>query len=85
MSPRGGDRPGQWKHRSFGARSHHHPFTASFHEVSEMQMALKQDEIKKLQHLLAQKKTVPAYVWILILLAIILGFLIEKVWISQRQ
>jgi hypothetical protein len=50
-----------------------------------MQMALKQEEIKNLQNQLNQKKSVPAYVLLLILLAIILGFLIEKVWISQRQ
>ncbi|QEC69335.1 hypothetical protein FRZ67_19220 [Panacibacter ginsenosidivorans] len=47
-------------------------------EFSEMQMKVKQDEIKSLQQLLDQKKGVPAYVWVLVVLAIIAAFLLGK-------
>lgn len=47
-------------------------------EFGEMQMALKQDEIKNLHQLLEQKKAIPAYVWVLIVLGIIVGLLIGK-------
>lgn len=45
---------------------------------SEQQMMLKQDEIKNLRKLLDQKKAVPFYVWLLIILGIIAAFLLGK-------
>jgi exodeoxyribonuclease VII large subunit len=52
-------------------------------EFSEMQIALKEGEIKKLQNLLNQKKAIPAYIWIIILLCLVVGFLVGKYWIRQ--
>jgi len=40
----------------------------------------KDGEIKNLQDLLNKKKTIPTYVWILIILVLIAGFLLGKFW-----